>query len=76
MPKPTNRKDRAMVIYETLDDLSCLFIFMEEESKRSITADYVMDGTAKFRVYADIKDGRKVPISITVGKSIKKRAAA
>lgn len=52
-----------------------VFILADEESNNSIIIEYVNCGTVEISANAETDDV-VIPISITVGKPIKKRAAA
>jgi hypothetical protein len=69
-------KDRKRAIEKALGHLAMVFILADEESNNNAIIEYVKRGTVNITTSAKTDDGLAVPISITVGKPIKKRAVA
>lgn len=66
-------KDRKRAIEVALGQLAVMFILADDESKDNAISEYVKRGTVKMSANAETDDV-VIPISITVGKPIKKRA--
>lgn len=70
MATKSMRRQRKKIISLALDDM-----LMDPALNTEIVDNYVAKGTVTFNSDATMKDGRTIPISITVGKPIKKKAS-
>lgn len=65
--KRKSQYSRLGAVREAFDHLS-MFLFISDESKEEVYADYIRDGRAEFTCNAPFTDGREIPILIKIGK--------